>query len=214
MPELTEEDIKNMSPEELRALQKEQCVFCKMVEGKIQARKVFEDENFLAVLDINPATPGHILLMPKEHISILPQLPEPLVQKLGVLSKHLSQAALKAMKAEGTTIFVANGLVAGQRAAHFLLHIIPRKEGDDAGITLEETDISESDAQKLQDNLLPFVHRVFGSQKAPTSPATPHSPPASPSQSTPSPKAEKPAEKQKPAKKMTNLDEVTEFLTK
>ena len=210
MPELTEEDIKNMSPEELRALQKEQCVFCKMVEGKIQARKVFEDENFLAVLDINPATPGHILLMPKEHISILPQLPEPLVQKLGVLSKHLSQAALKAMKAEGTTIFVANGLVAGQRAAHFLLHIIPRKDGDDAGITLEETDISEGDAQKLQDSLLPFVHRVFGSQKAPTSPATPHSPSAPPAKPS-SPTQQKPAEK---PKKMTNLDEVTEFLTK
>lgn len=197
MPEeLTEEDLKNMSPEQIRELQKQQCVFCKIAEGQIQAKKVYEDDTFLGVLDINPAAPGHVLLFPKEHVSILPQMPEPVVAKLGIVTKHVSQGILKAMKAQGTSIFVANGLAAGQRSAHFLLHVIPRMEGDEVGITLPEANIEEANAKKLQTALQPFVDRVFGISAKPAAQSPPKTAPV----------------KKEPAR--TNLDDVTEFLTK
>ena len=101
--EETQEKLKNMSPEELRKFQKEQCVFCHIISGKVQSRKVFEDEHCLAILDINPSNPGHILLLPKEHYAIMPQIPESIMAHLAKISKYLSSACLKAFKASGET---------------------------------------------------------------------------------------------------------------
>ncbi|MBI4150941.1 HIT family protein [Candidatus Woesearchaeota archaeon] len=178
-----EEQLRNMTPDQLRELQKQQCIFCKIVEKKVQARTVYEDDEFLVALDINPATPGHLLVLPKEHYSILPSMPEETIAHLGMLTKHLSQAVLRGLKAQGSTIFVANGLAAGQRAAHFLLHVIPRMEGDQAGITLPANAIAEADAKKIQEHLQPFVDRAFGkgdasapSTSAPTPPAAAREP--------------------------------------
>src|SRR3989338_6747191 len=71
-----QEKIKQMSPEELKEFQKKQCIFCQIIAGKVQSRKVYEDEHVIAILDINPTNPGHTLLVTKEHYSIMPQLPE------------------------------------------------------------------------------------------------------------------------------------------
>jgi len=125
-----EEKIKKMSPEELKEFQKQQCVFCQIITGKVPSKKVYEDDKCMAVMDINPAAPGHVLLMPKEHYAIMPQIPEREIGWMFMVAKHLSQAMLRKLKVEGTNVFVANGLVAGQKAQHFMIHVIPRKEGD------------------------------------------------------------------------------------
>ncbi|MBI2668857.1 HIT domain-containing protein [Candidatus Woesearchaeota archaeon] len=137
MPELTpeqqkelEEKIKKMSPEELKEFQKQQCIFCQIVAGKVPAKTVFQDDTCLAVMDINPAAPGHILLLPKEHYAIMPQVPDTVQGHLFMVGKYLSQIMLKVLKVTGTTLFIANGFAAGQRSQHFMLHVIPRKEGD------------------------------------------------------------------------------------
>ena len=126
-----EEKIKNMSPEELAKLQSQECIFCSIVAGKVPSKKVYEDDVCIAFLDINPAVKGHILLLPRSHISIMPQLDEKTGGHLLQVARELSRSLLKNLYASGSTIFVANGLAAGQRAQHFLIHIIPRKEGDE-----------------------------------------------------------------------------------
>jgi histidine triad (HIT) family protein len=128
--QLSEEQIRNMSPEQLKELQKKNCIFCHIISGKVQSRKIYEDEKTIAILDINPANPGHILLMPKEHYTIMPQMPDDEVGFIFMVAKGLSLAALRALKAEGTNIFVANGIAAGQKSPHFMIHIIPRKTND------------------------------------------------------------------------------------
>ena len=125
-----EEKIKSMSPEQLAALQKQQCIFCQIVQGKIPAKKIYEDERTIVILDINPAAKGHLLLVPKEHYAIMPQVKQTDLDHFFVLSKLLSQVLLRTLRVTGTTIFVANGMAAGQRSAHFLIHVIARKEGD------------------------------------------------------------------------------------
>ena len=62
-----QEKIAKMSPEERQKLMESQCIFCKIVKGEIPARTVYEDDDFIAFLDINPATPGHTLVIPKGH---------------------------------------------------------------------------------------------------------------------------------------------------
>ncbi len=137
MPELTEEQrkqleekLKKMSPEELKEFQKQQCIFCQLISGKIPSKKVYDDEKCIAVLDIAPASKGHILIMPKEHYAIMPQISDKEIGHLFLVSKYLSQVLLKVLKVSGTNVFVANGAVAGQKAQHFMLHLIPRKDGD------------------------------------------------------------------------------------
>ena len=125
-----EEKLKNMSPEELAAFQKQQCIFCQIISGKIPSKSVYQDEHCTAILDINPAVKGHVLLIPKEHYTIMPQLPDNILGHLNFLARNISQGMLRGIGASGTNIFVSNGLVAGQRAQHFMIHIIPRKDGD------------------------------------------------------------------------------------
>lgn len=125
-----EEKIKNMSPGELKEFQQQQCIFCQIISGKVPSKKVYEDDKCFAVLDVNPAAIGHVLLLPKEHYAIMPQIPDEIIGYLFSIAKHISQSMLKKLRVEGTNIFVANGLAAGQRAQHFMIHIIPRKEGD------------------------------------------------------------------------------------
>jgi len=149
--QLTEEDLKNMSPEELKELQKQNCIFCKIIAGQIPAKKIYEDDKCVAILDINPATPGHLLLLPKEHHAVMPLVPEDEQKYLFLIAKQLSHALLKAKQGSSTNIFLANGAVAGQRAPHVMIHIIPRNKNDEINcFKLPKHPIRPEDLKKLQ----------------------------------------------------------------
>jgi histidine triad (HIT) family protein len=147
-----EEKLKNMSPEELAQFQKQQCIFCQIISGKIPSKSIYQDEHCTAILDINPAVKGHVLLIPKEHYAIMPQVPDFIIEHLFVVAKKLSQALLRGLKSSGTNIFIANGQAAGQKSQHFMLHILPRKEGDQL-LNLDETLIDK----ELQQNIVVTV---------------------------------------------------------
>lgn len=140
---------RNLSESELEELQKKNCVFCHIASGKVPAKKVYEDERCIAVLDINPASPGHVLLMPKEHHTIMFQVPDDVLGHVFVIAKALSQAGLKAFQTKGTTILAANGVAAGQRAPHFMLHVIPRTAGDTVGIYIPSRALPEKEAGQI-----------------------------------------------------------------
>jgi histidine triad (HIT) family protein len=136
-----QEKLKQMSPEELLEFQKQQCIFCHLVQKKIPSKIIYEDEKVVAILDKNPAKEGHILLLPKEHFMIMPQVPEELLGHLFQVAQRLSQAQLKAFNAQGITILVANGPAAGQRAQHFMAHLIPRHENDGLGLMVDKQQV-------------------------------------------------------------------------
>lgn len=163
--EMLEEKLKNMSPEELREFQQKQCIFCQIINGKIPSKKLYDDDKAIAILDINPATKGHVLLLPKEHYAIMPQIPDTELGHLFGVSKKISQALLRGLKVSGTSIFVANGLVAGQRAQHFIIHVIPRQEGD--GLLVMNEKLIE---QRLQQNVIAAIenklNELLGVKKA------------------------------------------------
>jgi histidine triad (HIT) family protein len=157
-----QEKLKNMSPEELKQFQIQNCIFCHIVKGKVASKKVYEDDKCLAILDINPANPGHILLLPKEHYAIMPLMPEDVIKHLFMIAKQISGALLRALKVEGTNIFVANGAAAGQKAQHFMLHVIPRMEKDDVGLELEPKKIDEKSLLELQKVLSQKIAKDLG----------------------------------------------------
>ena len=149
-----QEKIKQMSPEELKEFQKKQCIFCQIVAGKIQAKKIYEDGNVAAILDINPANPGHILLLTKEHYSIMPQIPDDEIAHVFMVAKSLSNSMLKGIDAQGTNIIVANGVAAGQRAQHFMAHIIPRKENDGINFVLPQKTMEQKEIEAVGNKLI------------------------------------------------------------
>lgn len=130
--------LARLSPEQIDFLQNQQemktCPFCDIISGKIDSRRIYEDEYVLAILDINPSNKGHILLMPKKHYVVLAQMSDEEVSYLFKVANHLSKKVFELLKVDGTNIFVANGRAAGQVVPHILVHIIPRIEGD--GINL------------------------------------------------------------------------------
>jgi histidine triad (HIT) family protein len=142
-----QEKIKQMSPEELKEFQKKQCIFCQIIAGKVQSRKVYEDDDVIAILDVNPANPGHILIMPREHYSIMPQIPDDEISHIFAVAKALSNSSLRALEVQGSNIIVANGVAAGQRAQHFMAHLIPRKENDGVNFQVPQKTISEEELQ-------------------------------------------------------------------
>jgi histidine triad (HIT) family protein len=157
-----QEKLKNMSPEELQEYQKQNCIFCQMVTGKIDVKKIFEDDKSLAVLDINPANAGHLLLMPKEHYAVMPLVPEDLISYLGLVAKELSNVMLKHLESKGTTVFIANGAAAGQKAQHVMIHIIPRYENDRIGIAIPKFKMEDSQLEEVKARLKLKVKEHLG----------------------------------------------------
>jgi histidine triad (HIT) family protein len=164
--ELTEEDLKKMSAEEIAELQKQNCIFCKIVKKEIPAKIVHEDKDTICILDINPAAEGHILVLPKEHFMIMPHMTDEVLAKVFKSVKLMSQTLLKTFQCKGTTVFVANGAAAGQRAPHVIVHVFPRRENDGL-VNLPNYEMNEDHLEKLRSGLKPYMSHIFGARKGP-----------------------------------------------
>lgn len=106
------------------------CIFCKIANGEIPAKTIYEDEKFRVILDLGPATKGHALILPKEHAANLFELPEETAADAMKLAKKLGAQMKEKLQADGLNIVQNNGEVAGQTVMHYHLHIIPRYEND------------------------------------------------------------------------------------
>lgn len=106
------------------------CIFCKIIAGEIPAYKIYEDNNFIAILDINPIHIGHTLIIPKAHFINIFDAPEEILPKIGPLAQKLARAIKESVRADGINIGWNNESSAGQIIFHSHIHIIPRFEGD------------------------------------------------------------------------------------
>lgn len=102
------------------------CVFCKIVDGKIPAVKVYEDDLVLAFLDIAPINFGHILLIPKEHHNSAATIPEAVGGRMFMVASRIGVACRRAFCYEGFNLHLADGTCAGQVVMHAHLHLVPR----------------------------------------------------------------------------------------
>lgn len=105
-------------------MSEEKTIFQKIVAGEIPATKVYEDEKFLAFLDISPVYFGHTLLIPKEHFVWMQDAPDEVIKNIFVLTKKIMQA----MKAGLPCDYVQISVV-GDEVPHFHIHLIPRYRG-------------------------------------------------------------------------------------
>jgi len=152
-----------LTPDMRKALleQKKQCPFCKIISGEIPATKVYEDDKVIAIMDINPLTEGHVLLLPKEHYPILPYLSGEEFSHMFKIAKELVFCIQKSLVKTGCNILIANGGVAGQNSPHFMLHIIPREKGDGVSLFELEGDADMADPAPIKHNLTLMMENHF-----------------------------------------------------
>jgi len=104
---------------------KDDCIFCKLANGVFDTNTLYEDGDFRVIFDIQPATKGHVLILPKEHYENIFEIPEELVTKAFVLAKKVAPKLKEITGCDGVNILQNNGEAAGQTVFHFHIHIIP-----------------------------------------------------------------------------------------
>lgn len=124
------------------------CIFCKIINGEIPSKKIYEDEDIVAILDISQATKGHTLVLPKKHFANLLEIEDYEYLKVMNKAKDLASAITKAFNAKGVNILNNCGEAAGQTVMHFHVHIIPRYDANDVKIEFTSHDYNLDEIQK------------------------------------------------------------------
>jgi histidine triad (HIT) family protein len=131
------------------------CAFCAIVDGRADASVVYEDDRLLAFLDINPVTPGHLLVVPRDHLPALADVDENLGGHMFNVAQRLA-AALRAsdVRSDGVNMFYADGKAALQEVFHAHLHVFPRYPDD--GFTIDanwDTNPARHDLDAIAENI-------------------------------------------------------------
>ncbi len=128
------------------------CVFCKIASGEIPSYKVYDEDGVMGFLDIQPANPGHVLVIPKEHYATFLEAPDEILAKVFIAAKVAGRAACEAVAAPALNIIVNNGAVAGQVVSHLHVHALPRFE-DDGHKHWAKKSISEGKMAEIADKM-------------------------------------------------------------
>jgi histidine triad (HIT) family protein len=107
-----------------------ECIFCKIVAGELPGTIVDEDERTISFMDINPATRGHALVIPRKHARDLLEIEPDELQAVAVAAQRLAKLVPERLGADGVNLINSCGAVAWQTIFHFHIHVIPRYEGD------------------------------------------------------------------------------------
>ena len=102
------------------------CIFCKIIAGEIPSYTIHEDDDFKVILDVNPATKGHVLVLPKEHYTDIYEMDAELLGKAVKVAQKVIAHETKVLGCDGYNLLQNNSEVAGQTVFHFHMHLIPR----------------------------------------------------------------------------------------
>ncbi len=109
------------------------CVFCKIRDGQIPSIRVFEDQDTIAFMDINPLNEGHCLVVPRAHAATIFEIEEADLRAAISTTRRVARALREGLRAQGLNVLQANGAAAFQSVPHLHFHLIPRWSGDGKG---------------------------------------------------------------------------------
>ena len=134
-------------------MKRDDCIFCKIANGEIPSRTLYEDGEFRAILDLGPATKGHALILPKEHAANLYELPEETAGHAMILAKKMATQMTERLHCAGFNLVQNNGVCAGQTVMHFHLHLIPRYVNDQQNFLWKPTSPSEEELDAVLEQI-------------------------------------------------------------
>ena len=124
-------------------MRQDNCIFCKIAAGDIPSATIYEDNDFRVILDIEPASKGHALILPKEHYANLYELSDDLAAKALIVAKKVITKMTGILGCDGYNVVQNNGEAAGQTVFHFHIHLIPRYKDDDVNIAWKQGSLTE-----------------------------------------------------------------------
>ena len=133
----------------MNKMQEANCIFCKIANGEIPSKTLYEDERFRVILDISPASKGHAIILVKNHAANIFELADEDAREIFLVAKKVATAMEKVLQCDGVNILQNNGEVAGQTVFHLHMHIIPRYKGDSVNISWKPQDENSVLAEEL-----------------------------------------------------------------
>ena len=130
------------------------CIFCKIANGEIPSKTIYEDADFRVILDIAPGAAGHALILPKSHGEDLFSIEDAVLAKVFPLAKKIAKAIMQATGAKGCNIVQNNGEVAGQTVHHFHTHIIPRFGTEGNIVSWNPSGYKDGEMEVLQEKIV------------------------------------------------------------
>jgi histidine triad (HIT) family protein len=130
-----------------------ECIFCKIIKKEMDAIRIFEDNDIIVLLDIMPATKGHVIIMPKQHIRFIQEIDNILLNKIMNFVKLLSPVLVEVLKAKGLSIYIPQGIAAGQNVGHFYINLIPRYDKDEVAIDWKREKKSNKELENIAETL-------------------------------------------------------------
>lgn len=127
----------------------ENCIFCKIANGEIPSKTLYEDEQFRVILDLGPATKGHALILPKSHYKNLYELPDATAADVMKLAKKMAAQMTEKLGCDGFNLVQNNNEVAGQTVFHFHMHLIPRYDGEKTIIDWDHKEFSDDEMKAI-----------------------------------------------------------------
>lgn len=113
-----------------------ECIFCKIINRELPASIIYEDHHVIAFLDIAQTSPGHTLVVPKEHHDTFLGTPKKIMHYVMDVAQRIGQAQIKKLNARGVNVLINSYPEAGQTVAHYHVHVIPRY-GKKDGLKIE-----------------------------------------------------------------------------
>ena len=135
----------------------EDCLFCKIVAGKIPAAKIYEDEKVLSFLDIMPANKGHCLVVPKKHSQTLVEMEDKELSATFLAAKKIARALSLSFGNGSFNLVMNNGKEAGQLVNHAHIHIIPRFQKDRLRIKWSHLSYGDDEIKEYADKIKKFI---------------------------------------------------------
>ena len=132
----------------------ENCIFCKIANGEIPSKTLYEDDKFRVILDLGPATKGHALILPKDHYKNLYELPEDYAADAIKLAKKMMTQMTKKLGCEGFNLVQNNGELAGQTVFHFHMHMIPRYQNDGQTIGWKPGEATQEELEEIRKQIV------------------------------------------------------------
>lgn len=129
------------------------CIFCKIVSNQIPSAAIYEDDEFKVILDRFPSSIGHTLIISKEHIKNIFEMPADKGGRMFELAVKLAPIIKNQLNCDGINILQNNGVAAGQSVHHFHIHIIPRYKDDKLGIVWKQVEPTDEEIQQLAKKL-------------------------------------------------------------
>ncbi len=126
------------------------CIFCRIANGEIPSKTLYEDDKFRVILDLGPASKGHALILPKEHYADLYELPEETAGEVMKLAKKMAAQMTQRLGCEGFNLVQNNGELAGQTVFHFHMHLIPRYRDDGQKIGWKPQEATQEELETIR----------------------------------------------------------------